>query len=244
MAASSVQMIEVINMSCREIRPQLPDYVRDTLPAGEARAVQAHLDGCQACRHRLELEESLMTELAERFPAGKPLPGFEERMFRSLVNTPHTGQRIHLAWGSAVAAALVLGLWIGQSTTSVSEPDVAQGNDMAGVVEPVSALNPVERTVKLAFTAGEALDDVTLTLNLPPHAELTGLPGQQQVRWQVSLEQGDNVLTLPLRLLFPGEGELVAELDAGGQQKVFRTRLPEYPEPDGNATDNPEEPAI
>jgi len=244
MAASSVQMIEVINMSCREIRPQLPDYVRDTLPAGEARAVQAHLDGCQACRHRLELEESLMTELAERFPPEKPLPGFEERMFRSLVNTPHTGQRIHLAWGGAVAAALVLGLWIGQSTTSVSEPDAAVGNDMAGVVEPVSALNPVERTVKLAFTAGEALDDVTLTLNLPPHAELTGLPGQQQVRWQVSLEQGDNVLTLPLRLLFPGEGELVAELDAGGQQKVFRTRLPEYPEPDGNATDNPEEPAI
>lgn len=230
-------------MSCREIRQQLPDYARDTLPADEVQAVQSHLDKCEACRSHLTFEESLMAELAERFPPDKPLPGFEERMFRDLGNTSHSGQRVHLAWGSAVAAALVLGLWIGQSTTPDPEPEVGQGNDMARVAEPVPMLNPVERTVKLAFTAGEMLDDVTLTLNLPPHVELTGLPGQQQVRWQVSLEQGDNVLTLPLRILFPGEGELIAELDAGGQQKVFRTQLPEYPDPDGSAADNPEEPA-
>jgi hypothetical protein len=244
MAAPSVLMIEVINMSCREIRQQLPDFVRDALPSGEARAVQAHLDGCQACRHQLELEQTLRAELAERFAAQEPMPGFESRVLDGAESSARPGSRVHVAWGGAVAAALVLGLWIGQSTTPVPEPEVAEGNDMAGVAGPVAALIPVERTVKLAFTAGEALDDVTLTLNLPPHVELAGLPGQQQVRWQVSLQQGDNVLTLPLRLLFPGEGELVAELDAGGQQKVFRTRLPEYPESAGDATDNPEEPAI
>lgn len=244
MAAPSVLMIEVINMSCREIRQQLPDFVRDALPAGEARAVQAHLNDCQACRHQLDLEQTLRAELAKRFAAQEPTPGFENRVLDVAESSSRPGSRVHVAWGSAAAAALVLGLWIGQSNAPDPEPTVTADDHMAEMTDTGAALNPVERTVKLAFTAGEALDDVTLTLNLPPHVELTGLPGQQQVRWQVSLEQGDNVLTLPLRLLFPGEGELVAELDADGQQKVFRTRLPEYPKPDGNAADNLEEPAI
>lgn len=230
-------------MSCREIRQQLPDYVRDALPAEETRAVQTHLGTCEACRHHLELEQSLMAELAERFPPQKPSPGFEERVFRGLGNTSPAGKPVHFAWGSAVAAALVLGLWVGQSGTPEPGPVGMQGGEVARVAAPGPALSPVERTVTLAFTAGEALDDVTLTLKLPPHVELSGLQGQQQVRWQVSLEQGDNVLTLPLRILFPGEGELVAELDAKGRRKEFRAALPEYPDSNGNATDNPEVPA-
>src|SRR5690554_6405063 len=76
---------------------------------------------------------------------------------------------------------------------------------------------PVDRTVRLAFTAGEPLDNVTLTLALPPQVELSGLPGQHRVSEQVSLEQGDNVLALPLKIRFPGAGELFAELDANGR---------------------------
>ena len=97
--------------------------------------------------------------------------------------------------------------------------------------------------VRLAFTAGEPLDDVTLTLNLPPHVEIAGLPGQHQVRWQVSLEQGDNVLALPLRIMFPGDGELVAELDAEGRQKVFRATIPDYPGASRHAPVDVKEPA-
>ncbi|MGC8120114.1 zf-HC2 domain-containing protein [Marinobacter sp. VGCF2001] len=223
-------------MSCRSIRSQLPDYVRATLPENEAAVVREHLQRCPRCRCRCDMEDILLSRMAAQFDVPRPAPDFESRVFRQL--SSGSGRRVHMAWGGAVAAALALGLFIGQSERW--QPDEAA--TVAEVVDsPVAA--PVERTVRLAFTAGEPLDDVTLTLNLPPHVELAGLPGQHQVRWQVSLEQGDNVLALPLRILFPGAGELVAELDAEGRQKVFRATIPDYPGASRNAPVGVKEPA-
>ncbi|KAE8545440.1 zf-HC2 domain-containing protein [Marinobacter sp. C1S70] len=223
-------------MSCPSIRSQLPDYVRATLSENEAAVVREHLQRCPRCRRRCDMEEVLMSRMAAQFDVPPPAPDFESRVFGEL--SSGSGRRVHMAWGGAVAAALALGLFIGQS--GLWQPDEAVA--VAEVVDtPVVA--PVERTVRLAFTAGEPLDDVTLTLNLPPHVEIAGLPGQHQVRWQVSLEQGDNVLALPLRIMFPGAGELVAELDAEGRQKVFRATIPDYPGASRHAPVDVKEPA-
>ena len=225
-----------MTMSCPSIRSQLPDYVRATLPENEAGVVREHLQRCPRCRRRCDREEVLMSRMAAQFDVPPPAPDFESRVFGEL--SSGSGRRVHMAWGGAVAAALALGLFIGQS--GLWQPDEAVA--VAEVVDtPVVA--PVERTVRLAFTAGEPLDDVTLTLNLPPHVEIAGLPGQHQVRWQVSLEQGDNVLALPLRIMFPGDGELVAELDAEGRQKVFRATIPDYPGASRHAPVDVKEPA-
>ena len=225
-----------MTMSCPSIRSQLPDYVRATLPENEAGVVREHLQRCPRCRRRCDMEEVLMSRMAAQFDVPPPAPDFESRVFGEL--SSGSGRRVHMAWGGAVAAALALGLFIGQS--GLWQPDEAVA--VAEVVDtPVVA--PVERTVRLAFTAGEPLDDVTLTLNLPPHVEIAGLPGQHQVRWQVSLEQGDNVLALPLRIMFPGDGELVAELDAEGRQKVFRATIPDYPGASRHAPVDVKEPA-
>ena len=225
-----------MTMSCPSIRSQLPDYVRATLSENEAAVLREHLQRCPQCRRRCDMEEVLMSRMAAQFDVPPPAPDFESRVFGEL--SSGSGRRVHMAWGGAVAAALALGLFIGQS--EMWQPDEAVA--VAEVVDtPVVA--PVERTVRLAFTAGEPLDDVTLTLNLPPHVEIAGLPGQHQVRWQVSLEQGDNVLALPLRIMFPGDGELVAELDAEGRQKVFRATIPDYPGASRHAPVDVKEPA-
>ncbi|MBY6221588.1 zf-HC2 domain-containing protein [Marinobacter nauticus] len=225
-----------MTMSCPSIRSQLPDYVRATLSENEAAVVREHLQRCPRCRRRCDMEEVLMSRMAAQFDVPPPAPDFESRVFGEL--SSGSGRRVHMAWGGAVAAALALGLFIGQS--GLWQPDEAVA--VAEVVD-TPAVAPVERTVRLAFTAGEPLDDVTLTLNLPPHVEIAGLPGQHQVRWQVSLEQGDNVLALPLRIMFPGAGELVAELDAEGRQKVFRATIPDYPGASRHAPVDVKEPA-
>ncbi|MET4027944.1 anti-sigma factor RsiW [Marinobacter sp. MBR-99] len=221
-------------MSCRQIRSQLPEYVRDQLPADESQAVLVHLEDCVLCQQHEAFERSLMSELASRCRLPEPSPGFERRVFGQL---PASGsnRKVHVAWGGAVAAALVLGLMLGQGGgTPAPEAEVA-AMDLTDDAAASSEVVPVNRTVRLAFNAGEALDDVTLTLDLPPHVELSGLPGQHRVSWQVSLVQGDNVLELPLTILFPGAGELIAELDANGRQKVFRAPVPQYPNGDGSA---------
>ena len=225
-----------MTMSCPSIRSQLPDYVRATLPENEAGVVREHLQRCPRCRRRCDREEVLMSRMAAQFDVPPPAPDFESRVFGEL--SSGSGRRVHMAWGGAVAAALALGLFIGQS--GLWQPDET-GHEAIALAEVVDT--PVERTVRLAFTAGEPLDDVTLTLNLPPHVEIAGLPGQHQVRWQVSLEQGDNVLALPLRIMFPGDGELVAELDAEGRQKVFRATIPDYPGASRHAPVDVKEPA-
>jgi hypothetical protein len=245
MMIPGVWNIEVITMSCRQIQSQLPDYVRGQLPADESQVVRVHLESCAPCQQHEAFERSLMSELASRCRLPEPSPGFENRVFGQLP-AQASNRKVHLAWGGAVAAALVLGLMLGQGGGKPGlEPEVA-ATDLTEEAAP-SEMVPVERTVRLAFNAGEALDDVTLTLDLPPHVELSGLPGQHRVSWQVSLVQGDNVLELPLTILFPGAGELIAELDANGRQKVFRAMVPQYPSDDGPAASssrtNHEEPA-
>ena len=78
---------------------------------------------------------------------------------------------------------------------------------------------------------GKAMDNVTLTLELPPNAELAPFPGRQTISWTVDLKQGDNVLALPINVLFPGSGKLVAHLDDGTRRKTFSTAIPGNTEP-------------
>ncbi len=220
-------------MSCRQIRTQLPDYVRQQLPSAQSQIVYVHLKQCSSCRNREEFERLLMMEMVARYAVPAPSLDFESRVLGKATSAA-SSRKVHAVWGGAVAAALVVGLVIGQGMTGIgSEPEQAEIHAPAqGVSGPV--IQPVDRTVRLAFTAGEPLDNVTLTLDLPPHVELSGLPGQHKVSWQVSLQQGDNVLALPLTILFPGAGELIAELDANGRQKVFRAVVPPHPGAEGS----------
>lgn len=121
--------------------------------------------------------------------------------------------------GAAVAASLVLGTGLG-----VLLPQ--QGEN-----PPETAMHQADTetltTVRLVFDARRQLENVELTLELPSHVELAAFPGRQSVSWNVNLKPGQNVLSLPLRVLSEGAGELVARLNDGEQQKVFRAMIEE-----------------
>lgn len=91
---------------------------------------------------------------------------------------------------------------------------------------PLEVWVPEVRQVRLAFSSAEPLENVRLTLELPDNVELEPFPGRHSLSWHVDLDAGDNVLTLPLRVLYPAEAELVARLDDGNRQKTFRTSIP------------------
>src|SRR5690606_3365360 len=95
-----------MTMSCSQIRSQLPDFVRNQLASGEAQQVRAHLEHCQSCARQAEIEAALKDELASRYAVPAASADFESRMLAAASGSGQ-GRKVHLAWGGAVAAALV-----------------------------------------------------------------------------------------------------------------------------------------
>ncbi|GAA0848468.1 hypothetical protein GCM10009113_26530 [Marinobacter szutsaonensis] len=223
-------------MSCREIRVSLVAYLNNELPAQHREKVAEHLSVCAACSRALEAERLLGEKLQVRQRIPAPSWGFESRVLSAATTeTARQGRWSHRVLGGAVAAALALGVSLGVILNKGASPEPEQQLAGEQALEPV-VFEPVEQTVKLAFRSGQALDNVTLTLELPPNVELSPWPGRQELSWRISLDAGENVVSLPLRVLFPGRGELVARLNTGEQQKSFRVEIP-------GASENQEVPA-
>ncbi len=214
-------------MLCHECQPQLIAYLNETLSPGERADVMQHLDGCGRCRARLSGERAIQQALRQIAPVPGPSAGFEQRTLAAATQGRRRRRPVSPWVGAAVAAALVLGVVLGAGLFSGNSraPEVVSDPAASGGREAASG--SIVRTVKLAFSSHDALDNVTLTLDLPKNVELARFPGRQRLSWQVDLKAGDNVLALPIRVLFPGSGELVAHLDDGVRQKTFRVRLPD-----------------
>lgn len=220
-------------MNCSEFRQNV-----DALAAGEVseiaeRAMREHADSCKACSTTLATAIFVAREISrDRTP--EPDLDFETRILeRALAGNPtSTRKRKRWAtplWSGAVAAALVIGIFLGGQWTGTPERQPVTVTESApSVANPDGAQ---QKIVRLAFTSSETVDNVTLTLELPPNVELTPFPGRHRVSWKVSLKPGDNLLALPVNILFPGEGRLVAHLGEGDNRKTFRTDIGKLTEP-------------
>ncbi len=77
------------------------------------------------------------------------------------------------------------------------------------------------RTINLVFASRAALDDVELTVDLPPGIELATRPGDRRVVSRTALAAGDNALPLTLVARDGAGGQLAARLRAADDRKVF-----------------------
>lgn len=223
-------------MSCREIRLSLSGFSNNELSEARNEEIAQHLRACPSCQARFEAERSLSGALRRQTAIPAPSSGFESRVLGAATGrSGYSGKRwSHTVLGGAVAAALALGVALGvlldgePSSTDTSVVAESPVTEEPSRINPAAVVEPVQRTVRLAFRSGKPLENVTLTLELPPHVELASRPGQHELSWKVSLDAGENVLALPLKVLFPGAGELVARLDTGERQKTFRAVIPDY----------------
>lgn len=225
-------------MTCRQFNQEVGSLVRGELPPHEQEALESHASVCPECAELWEDERRLQKGiLAQTIP--EPNADFEARV-RAMALAGRAPHRSKLPqapiWASAVAAVLALGIFIGMQIGPVkvapSGEHLAETSD-ENKAEPATQLqNRAEvRTVRLAFNSRRAMENVTLTLEMPPNAELAPFPGRQTISWKVNLKEGDNVLALPINVLFPGAGELVAHLDDGTRRKTFSTAIPGNTEP-------------
>ena len=122
-------------------------------------------------------------------------------------------------FGSAVAAGLAMwligGFFLTTPVVPVADP----------VIPGITMTLEEPRTVNLVFASATALDSAMLTVTLPDGIELAGFPGQREITWQTSLNEGKNLLPLELIAVSPVGGEVLARLEHNDRDRTFRLRI-------------------
>lgn len=155
-----------------------------------------------------------------------PMPQADAGFFdQALARATLTGARrqrnrwVMAGFGAAIAAGVAVLMIGGMLMTTPQLPN-------AGATIPGVTMTLEEpRTVNLVFSSTEAMDSATLTVSLPDGVELAGFPGQSEISWETSLNEGRNLLPLKLIALTPVGGELLARLEHEDRDRVFRLQL-------------------
>ncbi len=160
--------------------------------------------------------------LLKDYPAPQAPAGFYDQ---AVARATHEGSRrqrnrwIMTGFGSAVAAGIALwfvgGFFLATPDATVTDPGIP-GITMT-LEEP--------RTVNLVFASATALDSAMLTVTLPDGVELAGFPGQREITWKTSLNEGKNLLPLELIAVSPMGGEVLARLEHDDRNRTFRLRI-------------------
>ena len=168
------------------------------------------------------MEERELLELLKDYPVPEAEPGFYDR---AVVRAVHKGSRrqrnrwMLAGFGSAIAAGLAIWVITAMLMTTPQLPDAEP------TIPGVTIAMEQEHTVRLVFASAEALDSATLTVSLPEGIELAGFPGQREITWETSLQEGKNLLPLTLIALTPAGGELLARLEHKDRNRTFRLRV-------------------
>ena len=210
-------------MNCTDIHNLLDDALDGQLTGTEREALDAHLVSCTDCRQRVHEEQSLRSAL-RALPVEHASSGFAARALRHAVEVNCTRPQHKKSFVAGFAAAAVAGfvfLFVGSIYYPAGDGGVgsSQSPTMLSDSRPPAAeitigLHETQR-VKLAFSSSQAVQQVRISLTLPEDVELEGYPGKRQIAWLTDLEQGENVLTIPLIANSPQGGEFIARIDYG-----------------------------
>jgi len=155
-----------------------------------------------------------------------PMPAADAGFFdQALVRATHEGSRrqrnrwMLAGFGTAIAATIAV--WMIGSMLLTNPQLPAADSAIPGVTMALEE----PHTVNLVFASATALDSATLTVTLPDGIELDGFPGQREITWETSLNEGKNFLPLTLVALTPTGGELLARLEHDDRDRTFRLRV-------------------
>jgi hypothetical protein len=182
-------------MNCKQTRTTIHahGYQSDRLDS----ASREHLDACELC-HTWYQDNLLRLALASR-PVPEPDPDFIDRVLkRATAARPRTPRR-H-AWAAAAGLFVVLGTLL-TVTSGWREP---------GLEEALTQQTAEPRIVQIVINSTGRRQDATVTIRLAEDLELDGYPGRQLLEWQTDLEDGRNLLALPVRATKAGGALWVA----------------------------------
>lgn len=204
-------------MNCAAFQLELDDYLDGRLDPARRGALGAHLGECAACRTRHARAQDLLAAL-RALPAPRAPRGLLERVLQRAAPARSRQSRFASRWvlGPALAATLALGVALGVFFAAAPGP------------APITTVTlELERpqSVQVMVRSPRELRGATIALLLPENVELVDFPGRRTLTWKADLQEGANVLRLPLVAHGVPGGELVAQLSHGGASKALRVRF-------------------
>lgn len=203
-------------MDCKQFHEQIDDYCDGLLNSTQVTEMQQHDTQCLGCSQTLE-QHQVLIEAMRRMPAPKMRPGFAQQAIKRATEQPHHRRGFVTGFGSALVAGLALWMVV---AVLLPDKEIEQGN-----VAQVMLLLHQESTVNLAFNAPKDLKGAKITLILPENIEVVGFPGQRKIVWNTTLNEGKNILPLPLKASAIVNGHLVASIESGNSKKLFRIHI-------------------
>jgi len=202
-------------VKCRTAKILLQDLVDGDLTGTDTGLIRTHLKECAGCRedHQRTLQ---IIEMLKEISVEPPSAGFAER---ALGNADRSRPAIPASRGkwlpAGIAASLVAIVFMFSATTMLQP----EQSDPAVVL-----IDGQVKTIRLAIESTRILDNIEMTINVSDNLKIEGFGDQQAISWTTRLEQGVNMIALPVSAINPGDGEIVARVGFANDEKVFRVR--------------------
>jgi anti-sigma factor RsiW len=204
-------------MNCTQITNQLDDYLDGILDSRQQLQFQQHLQDCADCRAQKEQIIALQEDL-KLLPVAKPDPAFFELALDKAVSQQTGGaQRVGML-------QKVVGLAVAASVFALVMTSILPGTQDARLAGVTMTLNET-RTVQISLNAERDLQGAKLSIQLPDGVEMKGFPGRRIVSWNADLQQGMNILPLPLVAVAVSEGRVIARLEHDNKSRELEVQL-------------------
>lgn len=206
-----------MTMNCTDINTLLDSYLDDQLDAFQRHSFEAHVAQCNHCQQQLARAQQILAELRQQ-PVPAASRHFRQQAFAA-VRQHHTKKPpayiFATGFASAIAASFIL--WFSASLLFTS-PELPQAPAISIAMHEI-------HTVRLMIDAGADISQARLSIGLPENMRIDGYPQNTQLTWQTDLRQGQNVLSLPLKAIDSGEGEMIARVSYGETTREFRIAI-------------------
>ncbi|MFQ5635391.1 MAG: hypothetical protein ACE5G3_08680 [Gammaproteobacteria bacterium] len=147
-----------------------------------------------------------------------PSPGFFDRALERAV-----GGRVKSGfdgWRAAAGGALAAGL----VAIALIGVFFAPAGDSPGIPELRLSLDAPD-SVRLSFDSSVALTNAHLILTVPEGVDIVGAGGQRSIAWNTDIQQGVNILELPLIVHDAAGGVMTATVIHESREKKFSIRI-------------------
>ena len=203
-------------MNCQQVTNCLDDYLDGALETAQRVRFDEHVADCTACQAVLAQARELQVALkGMSVPAMSP--GFAQQAIKRAAQRQDHRRGFAAGFATAMVAGVAMMLVVGGYLPNVISP--------ASPLTEVAITVDQPQTVNLVFNAAHAMENATLSIELPEHVEVIGFPGQRSLSWQASLQEGKNILPLPIRGLARSDGELLASIEQQGRRKAIRVHI-------------------